>query len=127
MGLDMYLMRTKKSNTELNWDSAEEVRYWRKSNYIHNWFVENVQNGVDDCGSYLVSIDKLKELASLCDEVIETRNHELLPPVSGFFFGNTDVNEYYYEDLKETSEDIKTIIYEIEDDPDYVIFYSSSW
>ena len=27
----------------------KEVMYWRKANYIHNWFVENIQNGSDDC------------------------------------------------------------------------------
>jgi len=28
---------------------VEEVGYWRKANQIHNWFVENVQNGIDEC------------------------------------------------------------------------------
>ena len=27
----------------------EMVGYWRKQNAIHNWFVENVQDGIDDC------------------------------------------------------------------------------
>ena len=27
----------------------EQVGYWRKANQIHNWFVENVQDGEDDC------------------------------------------------------------------------------
>jgi len=32
----------------------ENVGYWRKANHIHAWFVENVQNGVDDCkGNYI--------------------------------------------------------------------------
>lgn len=47
----------------------EEIGYWRKANAIHNWFVENVQNGVDDCGEYEVSKSDLKELLSLCKEV----------------------------------------------------------
>ena len=29
-----------------------EVLMWRKANAIHNWFVQNVQKGVDDCGVY---------------------------------------------------------------------------
>ena len=27
----------------------EEVGYWRKANAIHKWFVDNVQDGNDDC------------------------------------------------------------------------------
>lgn len=34
-----------------------EVMYWRKSNQIHNWFVKNVQNGVDDV--YIFTKEKL--------------------------------------------------------------------
>lgn len=47
----------------------EEAAYWRKANAIHKWFVENVQDGNDDCGNYDVSINKLKELLILCKEV----------------------------------------------------------
>jgi hypothetical protein len=25
------------------------VAYWRKANAIHSWFVQNVQDGVDEC------------------------------------------------------------------------------
>ena len=26
------------------------VAYWRKFNALHNWFVNNIQDGKDDCG-----------------------------------------------------------------------------
>lgn len=26
-----------------------KVGYWRKANAVHKWFVENVQDGVDEC------------------------------------------------------------------------------
>jgi len=29
-----------------------DYAYWRKANQIHNWFVENVKDGVDNCGNY---------------------------------------------------------------------------
>ena len=56
MGLDMYLLKNK------NFDFGKEVCYWRKSNAIHNWFVNNIQDGKDDCGLYPVSKEKIKEL-----------------------------------------------------------------
>lgn len=50
---------------------AFEAGYWRKANHIHSWFVENVQDGVDDCGKYWVSREKLEGLLALCKEVKE--------------------------------------------------------
>lgn len=49
----------------------ESVCYWRKANQIHKWFVDNVQNGVDDWRSYDVELEDLKKLLSLCKEVKE--------------------------------------------------------
>ena len=46
-----------------------EAAYWRKANQIHNWFVENVQDGNDDCREYYVSVEQLKELLQLCKKV----------------------------------------------------------
>lgn len=45
---------------------TEEVGYWRKANQIHNWFVENVQNGVDDCGYYECTEEDLDKLLEIC-------------------------------------------------------------
>jgi hypothetical protein len=42
------------------------VGYWRKANQVHRWFVENVQDGVDDCGRYEVTRDQLEELRTKC-------------------------------------------------------------
>lgn len=47
----------------------EEVAYWRKANHIHNWFVQNVQEGKDDCGEYYVDSDQLRELLRICKEI----------------------------------------------------------
>ena len=49
----------------------ESVGYWRKANAIHNWFVANVQDGVDDCKSYYVSRENLETLLDLCKDVKE--------------------------------------------------------
>ena len=49
-----------------------EAGYWRKANQIHSWFVQNVQNGEDDCGNYYVELDKLKELYELVKTVLDS-------------------------------------------------------
>ena len=78
--------------------------YWRKANQIHNWFVENVQDGEDNCGSYYVTRQQLEELKATCIEVLAHKElaEDLLPTGAGFFFGSTTYDEYYYGDLDET-------------------------
>jgi hypothetical protein len=106
----------------------EEVAYWRKANHIHKWFVNNVQNGVDDCGTYPVTKEKLKALYDTVDEVM--CNLELapikLPRAPGFFFGSQEYDEWYYEDLQYTAEVIDNILTHTDFDNE-VIEYQSSW
>ena len=105
----------------------EEVGYWRKANQIHRWFVDNVQNGVDNCGEYSVSKGELEELRNICTEVFNdhSKAEELLPSTSGFFFGNTDYDEWYYNDVQHTIEILDKILSESDGNQD--IYYSSSW
>ena len=89
MGLDMYINRRvrgyRKGDGTLsmsfedyksdewgvgNGETVEtEVAYWRKANAIHKWFVDNVQDGVDECQESDIDIDTLKRLRDLCMEV----------------------------------------------------------
>ena len=66
MGLDMMLIHGTEGN---------EIGYWRKANAIHKWFVDNVQNGVDDCGEYKVTKEQLIQLHNACNDVLN--NHSL--------------------------------------------------
>ena len=50
----------------------EMVGYWRKANHIHNWFVENIQGGNDDCGKYEVTKEQLEELLKVCKTVLNS-------------------------------------------------------
>jgi hypothetical protein len=103
----------------------EEVGYWRKANHIHKWFVENVQNGVDDCKEYYVSASKLSQLRDLCAKVLEDDKlaSELLPTTSGYFFGGTEYDEYYFGELQGTIRILDEAI--ANSDGDY--YYRASW
>ena len=50
---------------------TEEAVYWRKANQIHKWFVDNIQNGVDDCGEYYVSKENLEALLKKINDLFE--------------------------------------------------------
>lgn len=153
MGLDMYLKADifagqylgsdvfeKIEAAQLGWPTKPEmfeisatVVYWRKANHIHGWFVKNVQEGTDDCGTYYVSEDKLQQLHDLCDELLKDRDTdkaaELLPPESGFFFGNTEVDEWYWSKTEHTRDELAKILAAIADKttPRFSYHYHSSW
>ena len=113
--------------TEMYGASVEVTcAYWRKANQIHSWFVKNVQNGNDDCDSYYVSQDKLIELLALCKHSLENKDPNLLPPQEGFFFGSTDIDEWYWRDLTNTINQLERIFALPEVDK-LSFYYSSSW
>jgi hypothetical protein len=104
-----------------------EVAYWRKVNAVHQWFVDNVQDGEDDCHEYGVPREKLQELLDIC-KLIELDNasaSELLPPASGFFFGTYEYDEWYFEGIKQTIEQVERVLKEVP--ADWNITYQSSW
>lgn len=153
MGLDMYLKAKKyisnfdfsnRNDREVNakvkeaigltgFDSEDNsvevtvnIGYWRKANQVHAWFVENCQDGVDECQESYVSREQLTELRDLCNEVLNTKNHKLLEPRSGFFFGSTDIDDWYWSDLRDTVE-MLTKILDNKQLQDYDFYYRSSW
>lgn len=142
------------------WESFfSEVGYWRKANAIHRWFVENVQNDVDNCAYYEVSKENLEKLLEICITVKnrskmksgyikngETLNggkwcpimeegeyienpeiaEELLPTQDGFFFGSTNYDQWYMQDVIDTI-DILTKALETVDFDREMVVYSASW
>lgn len=108
---------------------STEIGYWRKANQIHNWFVENVQNGVDECEPHLVTKEKLQELLVGVTKVLalgDKAAEEIFPPSEGFFFGSTDYGEYYYEMMEHTKEVMEQTLEKTDFDKE-IVFYQSSW
>lgn len=139
---------------------TEQVGYWRKANQIHNWFVENIQDGVDDCNYHReVTEEDLNELLDICKRVLDSCEMvdgqvnngweyrdgqripivepgkyvkdssvaaELLPSTPGFFFGGTDYDEWYVQDIKNTIDIINKVL-ETTDFDTQMIYYVSSW
>lgn len=110
--------------------------YWRKANAVHAWFVKNCQADVDDCESYPVHPEQLAQLRAQALEAVgayvagkKDEAAALLTPTSGFFFGSTDVDEWYLEDLRHTASEIERVI-RLATDPALAgveFAYHSSW
>lgn len=151
MGLDMYLTRkfyigadfehrNVKASVDITIDGkpvkidADKITYietaagyWRKANQIHNWFVKNVQNGEDDCGEHYVSVNKLIKLRNICKKILDdkSKGKKLLPTKSGFFFGDTEYGEFYFNDIKNTLQILNDL--NLDEDNTCEYYYSSSW
>lgn len=134
----------------------EEIAYWRKANHIHNYFVQHCGDGVDECQVIYVSKADLAELIARCNIILNNKDNitkkeipvtdfngdtrmetvryiknitdaeDLLPTTSGFFFGSTDYDEYYLQDLEKTVE-LLTPYLEEKDDWSVGYVYQASW
>lgn len=104
---------------------VEQVGYWRKFNALHNWFVTNVQDGNDNCGEYYVDYNQLEKLLEDLKSINNDSKiaEQKLPTASGFFFGGTEYDEYYFSEVQRTIE----LIEELLEDKEGSFYYSSSW
>ena len=107
---------------------ACEAMYWRKANAIHRWFVQNVQEGKDDCREYYVTISQLRKLLEACKEVRSdhSKAETLLPPYDGFFFGSSNIDEWYWEDINITIDNLEGLL-EGSVSQEWEFYYASSW
>lgn len=151
MGLDMYLQAKRfiskhnagdqeiikklkeifpRLSTKANIDQIRlDAGYWRKANAIHKWFVDNVQEGEDNCATYYVPLSKLKELREICIEILANKDKakDLLPTSEGFFFGTYEYDEWYFDSLQETIEIVDKCIELVSIDSNIYFEYGSSW
>lgn len=135
---------------------TEEIGYWRKFNALHGWFVQNCADGEDSCQEIYVSKKMMDELLNILLKVktlldsskkktltskdwndkdyeyevyeCEDAVRELLSPTEGFFFGDSDINEYYKEQVEYTIKLIRSFKKEVNDDDfSASIIYQASW
>ena len=102
------------------------VGYWRKANAIHGWIVQNCANGVDECQRIYVPREKAQDLVDWCKMTIANpdKADEFLPVTSGFFFGTSEYDEWYFDALQDTIEIFEPLLASKEGDS---IFYQASW
>jgi hypothetical protein len=110
MGLDMYLMQRIRKEEHIK-DTDIELVYWRKANAIHKFFTD-INEQYESCETIEVTKDMLADLLDRCTEVLANRERadELLPTTEGFFFGTTKYDDWYFDKLKNTIEEITPIL-----------------
>jgi len=117
-----------------SWDSiVEEVIYWRKANQIHNWFVENLHDGVDEpLFREEVTKENLQELYKLCVKALKHKTKpkihpsSILPTRPGCFFGSISYDNFYYHVINETKTKLEDVLKNFDFDTHF-LFYECSW
>ena len=114
---------------------AEEDAYFRKVNFIYHYCQPKL---VDECA--FVTKDDLEDIIERCDKILEGLKfkgeeipyekidlaQELLPTQSGFFFGSTDYDKWYFASVKDARRQMKKLLRGFNEDTD-VIYVVMSW
>lgn len=153
----IHMTRTRKRLDISSLEVSLHVGYWRKQNAIHSWFVRETQEGRDECQESYVSREDLVRLRDICRQILATVEYgppivhegdqffplweektvtkidadlaqELLPTRSGFFFGGTDLDDWYVTGLQKTADLIDILLDEKTFPPcDWRFYYQASW
>lgn len=103
----------------------QEIAYFRKVNWLHGYLDKLCESKtghyLGNCEYFVFSKNDLNEFLDVCREVIECESihiaEELLPPTRGCFFGCYEVNDEYFEEVKDFIEMMEQYS---EDDAQYV-------
>lgn len=104
MGLDIYLYDTTTRHTRTEDDRPKiitekvEVGDFRKFGALFGWVNNNISI-IGNCKDIMISKEKILELLSMLETLTKDNCSENFPTCSGFFFGSTDYDEWYWEDV----------------------------
>lgn len=112
------------SNREdiLNKHYSPYIAYFRKVNFVYAYFQDKL---IDEVA--WVTRNDLIDLIDRCDKVLKDHSlaEELLPTRAGFFFGSTEYDKYYYDDVKDCKKQMEKILKGFKDDE--LMYVVMSW
>lgn len=84
--------------------------YFRKVNFLFKYF-EDRGKMVDQYYAF-VEPEDVEDIIDRCQRINKDHSlaHELLPTQSGFFFGSTDYDEYYFYDIQDCLRQMKAYL-----------------
>jgi hypothetical protein len=99
---------------------------FRKVNFLVAFF-----DYWDNCQFKEITLDEIKELLARCRAILKHKSKKkaeyLLPTTSGFFFGSTEYDKWYFEDVKEVREWAKSVIKADDGDADNLYLMWCWW
>lgn len=131
MGLDIWVY-VGENKEKIKRDEFQREYYYRKVNFLFDFFAKNVEeiknyNDINEVNARDIelNIEIIKKLVESCEEVLKdhSKASTLLPTCKGFFFGNTEYNGNYFDDVEHVLSDMEDLLRFMKDNPDSVIIY----
>lgn len=111
-------------------ETSYQIGYFRKFNALHSYIVKTFANGIDNCQDIILYKEDVEQIKKVLDDVLEANTEEkakeLLPTQSGFFFGGTDYDEFYFDDVKDAADLMQNLLDNF-DFENYQLVYRASW
>ena len=109
--------------------NGDEAIVMRKENWVHGWVDRRIEGGVENTTNHELTIDDLFDLFRDMNLVLQDYDPhliaELLPPTSGFFFGSTEVGDWYFLQVRRRRDELEKLLESHEEGDEYV--YWSWW
>lgn len=123
----IYDINFKSVQTEIRY----QIGYFRKFNALHSYIVKTFADGIDNCQDIILYKEDVEQIKKVLDDVLNAHQQvekakELLPTQSGFFFGGTDYDEFYFEDVKDAADLMQSFLDNF-DFESYQLVYQASW
>lgn len=103
--------------------ASHEDMYYRKVNFLYAFFSEKLDN--EEC---LVTRHDCEQIIKYGELILENKDLDLakrlLPTQSGFFFGSTEYDDYYFMDVKDVVEQFKEYLEDWTDDTMGWVYFS---
>ena len=112
-------------------ETRYQIGYFRKFNALHSYIVKTFADGIDNCQDIILYKEDVEQIKKVLDDVLNAHQQvekakELLPTQSGFFFGGTDYDEFYFEDVKDAADLMQNFLDNFDFDK-YQLVYQASW
>jgi len=98
MGLDIFINKVK----------TKRLGYFRKVNFLVKYF-QDLGFDVQNQTPFTFDKEIARDLLNRCKQVLKdhSKAEELLPTMDGFFFGSTEYDGYYFDNVKLVKEYIQ--------------------
>lgn len=106
MGLDITISHGKRS------------RYFRKCNWLYGWVRRKLElTELENCKHYKLTRSIIEDLIDDITKVLSDHSlaEKLLPTESGFFFGNTEYDDWYFDELRDAKTELTQLLVKMSD------------
>lgn len=106
MGLDIKISHGKNSY------------YFRKYNWLYAWVRRKLNvPELENCGHYPLTRSMVNDLIDDIEKVLSDHSlaEKVLPTEDGFFFGSTEYDDWYFEDLRDAKDQLTQLLTNMSD------------